>query len=84
MAGQVVNVRLIDFEEVTPGQIFRVYAGELTDGKPVTGDEDEVEQRTGNIFIDINAGTSWFYNERIEDWKLPGSEDDEVEAGGGE
>ena len=55
MAGEnaVSHVRLIDFDEVTPGQFFRAYAGKSTDTKP--GDDDGVIQRTGNIFI---AGTA--------------------------
>ena len=68
----VTNVRLIDFDEVTPGQIFRAYAGTLTNGEVVTGDEDTVEQRTGNVFIDIDSGNAWFYDEKTEGWKLPG------------
>ena len=55
MAGEAVShVRLIDFEEITPGQIFRAYAGKSTDEKP--GDSDGVVQRTGNVFVEIDTG----------------------------
>lgn len=79
MAGETVNnVRLIDFEEIVPGQIFRAYAGKLTDGEVVIG--DDAEQRTGNAFIDIATGNVYFYDEDAEDWILPGA----TEAAGGE
>ena len=72
MAGETVpNVRLIDFEEVMPGQIFRAYAGKLTAGAVVIG--DDAEQRTGNAFIDIATGNCYFYDEEAEDWILPGA-----------
>lgn len=79
MAGETVNnVRLIDFEEIMPGQFFRAYAGKLTDGEVVIG--DDVEQRTGNAFIDIATGNVYFYDEDAEGWALPGA----AEAAGGE
>lgn len=79
MAGETVNnVRLIDFDEVVPGQIFRAYAGKLTDGKVVIG--DDAEQRTGNAFVDIETGNVWFFDEDAEDWILPGA----TETAGGE
>lgn len=79
MAGETVNnVRLIDFEEIMPGQFFRAYAGKLTDGEVVIG--DDVEQRTGNAFIDIATGNVYFYDEEAEDWILPGA----TETAGGE
>ena len=73
MAGEntVSHVRLIDFDEVTPGQFFRAYAGKSTDNKP--GDDDGVIQRTGNIFIEIDTGDTYFYDEEAEDWILPGA-----------
>ena len=77
MAGETVNVRLIDFEEIVPGQIFRAYAGKLTNGEVVIG--DDAEQRTGNAFIDIETGNVYFYDEEAEDWTLPGAN-----ASGGE
>ena len=77
MAGETVNnVRLIDFDEVVPGQFFRAYSGKLTNGAVVIG--DGAEQRTGNVFIDIETGNAWFYDEEAEDWILPG------ESSGGE
>ncbi len=79
MAGETVtNVRLIDFEEVLPGQFFRAYAGKLTNGEVVIG--DDAEQRTGNAFIDIETGDVYFYDEEAEGWILPGA----TEAAGGE
>lgn len=70
MAGETVShVRLIDFEEITPGQIFRAYAGKSTDEKP--GDDETVTQRTGNIFIEIDTGDAYFYDEETEGWILP-------------
>lgn len=70
MAGEAVShVRLIDFEEITPGQIFRAYAGKSTDEKP--GDDETATQRTGNIFIEIDTGLTYFYDEEAEDWILP-------------
>ena len=70
MAGEAVShVRLIDFEEITPGQIFRAYAGKSTDEKP--GDDEQVIQRTGNVFIEIDTGRTYFYDEEAEDWILP-------------
>ena len=70
MAGETVShVRLIDFEEITPGQIFRAYAGKSTDEKP--GDDDQATQRTGNVFIEIDTGLTYFYDEEEEDWILP-------------
>lgn len=74
MAGEaaVSHVRLIDFDEVTPGQFFRAYAGKSTDEKP--GDEGDVVQRTGNLFIEIDTGDTYFYDEETEDWILPGDE----------
>ena len=73
MAGEITvsHVRLIDFDEVTPGQFFRAYAGKSTDNKP--GDDDGVIQRTGNIFIEIDTGDTYFYDEEAEDWILPGA-----------
>lgn len=72
MAGETVShVRLIDFEEITPGQIFRAYAGKSTDEKP--GDDDQATQRTGNVFIEIDTGLTYFYDEEEEDWILPGA-----------
>ena len=72
MAGETVShVRLIDFEEITPGQIFRAYAGKSTDEKP--GDDDQVTQRTGNVFIEIDTGLTWFYDEEEAGWILPGA-----------
>ena len=73
MAGEnaVSHVRLIDFDEVTPGQFFRAYAGKSTDDKP--GDDDGVVQRTGNLFIEIDTGDTYFYDEEEEDWILPGA-----------
>ena len=74
MAGETVShVRLIDYEEITPRQIFRAYAGKSTDNKP--GDEGDVVQRTGNIFIEIDTGDAYFYDEEAEDWILPGASD---------
>ena len=71
MAGETVtNVRLIDFEEVLPGQFFRAYAGKLTNGEVVIG--DDAEQRTGNAFIDIATGDVYFYDEETEGWILSG------------
>lgn len=80
MAGEatVSHVRLIDFEEITPGQIFRAYAGKSTDEKPGDDDEKKVYQRTGNVFIEIDTGKTYFYDEEAEDWILPG------ESAGGE
>ena len=74
----VSHVRLIDFDEVIPGQFFRAYAGKSTDEKP--GDEEEkgIYQRTGNVFIEIDTGNTYFYDEEEEDWILPG------ESAGGE
>ena len=70
MAGEAVShVRLIDFEEITPGHIFRAYVGKSTDEKP--GDDETVTQRTGNIFIEIDTGLTYFYDEETEDWILP-------------
>ena len=73
MAGEnaVSHVRLIDFDEVTPGQFFRAYAGKSTDNKP--GDSDGVVQRTGNVFVEIDTGDTYFYDEEAEDWILPGA-----------
>ena len=73
MAGEnaVSHVRLIDFDEVTPGQFFRAYAGKSTDTKP--GDNDGVVQRTGNVFVEIDTGDTYFYDEEAEDWILPGA-----------
>ena len=72
MAGETVShVRLIDFEEITPGQIFRAYAGKSTDEKP--GDDDQATQRAGNVFIEIDTGLTYFYDEEEEDWILPGA-----------
>lgn len=77
MAGEAVShVRLIDFEEITPGQIFRAYAGKSTDEKP--GDDEQVTQRTGNIFIEMDTGNVYWYDEETEGWILPG------ESAGGE
>ena len=75
MAGEntVSHVRLIDFDEVTPGQFFRAYAGKSTDTKP--GDSDGVVQRTGNVFVEIDTGDTYFYDEEAEDWILPGASD---------
>ena len=75
MAGEaaVSHVRLIDYHEVTPGQFFRAYAGKSTDNKP--GDEGDVVQRTGNLFIEIDTGNTYFYDEETEDWILPGASD---------
>lgn len=79
MAGEAVShVRLIDFEEITPGQIFRAYAGKSTDEKPGDDDEKKIYQRTGNIFIEIDTGDVYWYDEEAEDWILPG------ESAGGE
>lgn len=80
MAGEatVSHVRLIDFEEVTPGQFFRAYAGKSTDEKPGDDDEKKIYQRTGNIFIEIDTGDVYWYDEETEDWILPG------ESAGGE
>ena len=73
MAGEatVSHVRLIDFEEVTPGQFFRAYAGKSTDEKP--GDEEEkgIYQRTGNVFLEIDTGKVYYYDEETEDWLDP-------------
>ena len=70
MAGEAVShVRLIDFEEITPGQIVRAYVGKSTDEKP--GDDETVTQRTGNVFIEIDTGRTYFYDEEAEDWILP-------------
>ena len=72
MAGETVShVRLIDFEEITPGQIFRAYAGKSTDEKP--GDDEQATQRTGNVFVEIDTGLTYFYDEEAENWILPGS-----------
>ena len=72
MAGETVShVRLIDIEEVMPGQFFRAYVGKSTDEKP--GDDDQVTQRTGNLFIEIDTGDTYFYDEESEDWILPGA-----------
>ena len=80
MAGEatVSHVRLIDFDEVTPGQIFRAYAGKSTDEKPGDDDEKKIYQRTGNVFIEIDTGDTYFYDEDTEGWILPG------ESAGGE
>ena len=83
MAGETVShVRLIDFEEITPGQIFRAYAGKSTDEKP--GDDDEVTQRTGNVFIEIDTGKAYFYDEEEEDWVLPGASAETTAESAGE
>lgn len=71
MSNTANNVRLIDKVEVLPGQIFRAYAGESTDAKP--GDTDDVTQRTGNVFLEIDTGDVYFYNERTESWAKPGA-----------
>lgn len=72
MAGETVShVRLIDFEEITPGQIFRAYAGKSTDTKPA--DDETATQRTGNIFVEIDTGLTYFYDEEAEDWILSGA-----------
>ena len=43
MSGEAVShVRLIDFDEVIPGQFFRAYVGKSTDTKP--GDDGDVVQ----------------------------------------
>ena len=75
MAGEaaVSHVRLIDYYEVTPGQFFRAYAGKSTDNKP--GNEGDVVQRTGNVFIEIDTGDTYFYDEETEEWILPGASD---------
>ena len=69
--GATNNVRLIDIEEVMPGQFFRAYVGKSTDEKP--GDDDQVTQRTGNLFIEIDTGDTYFYDEESEGWILPGA-----------
>ena len=71
--GAVNNVRLIDLEEVMPGQFFRAYVGKSTDVKPT--DDDQVTQRTGNLFIEIDTGDTYFYDEESEGWILPGAEE---------
>ena len=80
MAGEatVSRVRLIDFDEVTPGQFFRAYAGKSTDEKPGDDDEKKIYQRTGNIFIEIDTGYVYWYDEETEGWIRPG------ESAGGE
>ena len=83
MAGETVShVRLIDFEEITPGQIFRAYAGKSTDEKPE--DDDQVTQRTGNVFIEIDTGLTYFYDEEAEDWILPGASAETTAESAGE
>ena len=75
MAGEntVSHVRLIDFDEVTPGQFFRAYAGKSTDTKPGDDPEKGVYQRGGNVFIEMDTGDTYFYDEEAEDWILPGA-----------
>ena len=75
MAGEstVSNVRLIDFYEVTPGQFFRAYAGKSTDNKPGDDPENGVYQRGGNVFIEMDTGDTYFYDEEAVDWILPGA-----------
>lgn len=74
MAGETVShVKLIDFEEITPGQIFRAYAGKSTDTKPADDPEKGVYQRGGNVFIEMDTGDTYFYDEEAEDWILPGA-----------
>ena len=77
MAGEstVSHVRLIDFDEVTPGQFFRAYVGKSTDTKPGDDPETNVIQRTGNVFVELDTGDTYFYDEEAEDWVLPGASD---------
>lgn len=83
MAGEAVShVRLIDFEEITPGQIFRAYAGKSTDEKP--GNDEQVTQRTGNIFIEMDTGRTYFYDEEVVGWILPKEPNETTEESAGE
>ena len=35
--------------------------------------DDQATQRTGNVFIEIDTGLTYFYDEEEEDWILPGA-----------
>ena len=63
--------RLIGQTEVLPGQIFRAYAGESTEEKP--GNDEQTTQRTGNVFVEVDTGDTYFYSENAEGWLLPGA-----------